>query len=75
MRIGVFGSGYVGIVSAVCLAELGNHVHCVDVDAAKIEMLRRAECPIYEPALLPMLKENLEAGRIVFSTNAIEAIE
>lgn len=75
MNITVFGSGYVGLVAGACFAETGNDVICVDVDKAKIDMLLRGEIPIYEPGLADMVKSNLEAGRIKFTTSAKEGIE
>jgi len=65
----VVGSGYVGLVAGACLAETGNTVRCVDVDAAKIERLRRNEIPIYEPGLEPMVASNQAAGRLRFTTD------
>jgi len=65
----VVGSGYVGLVAGACLAETGNTVRCVDVDAAKIERLRRNEIPIYEPGLEPMVTSNQAAGRLRFTTD------
>src|SRR5260370_2277330 len=70
MRVTIFGSGYVGLVSGACLADAGNHVICVDVDAAKIERLNRGEVPIHEPGLEALIKRNAEAGRIEFTTDA-----
>ena len=72
MNITVFGSGYVGLVTAVCFADVGNDVLCVDVDANKVAMLKRGESPIYEPGLSEMLKKNYEDGRIKFTTSAEE---
>jgi UDPglucose 6-dehydrogenase len=64
MRLTIFGSGYVGLVTGACLAEVGNNVLCVDVDERKVEMLKRGESPIYEPGLDELLRKNLEAGRL-----------
>src|SRR6202158_1687668 len=75
MRITIFGSGYVGLVTGACLADAGNHVVCVDVDAAKIERLNRGEVPIHEPGLEALIKRNVEAGRIEFTTDAPRAVE
>ena len=75
MRVTIFGSGYVGLVTGVCLADAGNHVICVDVDAAKIERLKRGEVPIHEPGLDALIKRNAEAGRIEFTTDAPKAVE
>ena len=68
MRLTIFGSGYVGLVTGACFAEAGNNVLCVDVDERKVEMLQRGESPIFEPGLDEMLKRNIEAGRIRFTT-------
>jgi UDPglucose 6-dehydrogenase len=75
MRVTIFGSGYVGLVTGACLADAGNHVVCVDVDAAKIESLKRGEVPIHEPGLDALIKRNAEAGRIEFTTDAVRAVE
>src|SRR5882672_3963693 len=75
MRVTIFGSGYVGLVTGACLADAGNHVMCVDVDAAKIEQLNRGEVPIHEPGLEALIKRNAEAGRIEFTTDAPRAVE
>ena len=70
MRVCIFGTGYVGLVSGTCLAEVGHDVVCVDVDAAKVEGLERGVIPIYEPGLTPMVKANHAAGRLRFTTDA-----
>ena len=75
MRITIFGSGYVGLVTGACLADAGNHVVCVDVDAGKIAMLERGEVPIHEPGLDALVKRNYEAGRLSFTTNAKEGVD
>jgi UDPglucose 6-dehydrogenase len=75
MRVSIFGSGYVGLVTGACLADAGNHVICVDVDAAKIERLSRGEIPIHEPGLDALIKRNEDAGRIEFTTDAKKAAE
>jgi UDPglucose 6-dehydrogenase len=75
MRVTIFGSGYVGLVTGACLAEAGNHVVCVDVDAAKIERLNRGEVPIHEPGLDALIKRNAEAGRLEFTTDAPKAVD
>jgi len=74
MRVTVFGTGYVGLVTGTCLAEVGNHVVCVDIDQAKVEGLNRGVIPIYEPGLEPMVRANHGAGRLEFSTDAAHAI-
>lgn len=73
MDIAIFGTGYVGLVTGVCLAELGNQVTCVDVDSEKIRKLKRGESPIYEPGLSELLKKN--SSRLTFTTNGTLAIE
>lgn len=74
MRVAIFGTGYVGLVTGTCLAEVGHQVLCVDVDAAKVEGLRNGVIPIYEPGLEPMVKANHAAGRLDFTTDAERAI-
>jgi len=74
MRVTIFGTGYVGLVTGACLAEAGNHVVCVDIDAAKIERLKRGELPIYEPGLEPIVKRTSEAGRLRFTTDVAEGV-
>src|ERR1700678_772661 len=75
MRITIFGSGYVGLVTGACLADAGNHVVCVDVDEGKIAMLKRGEVPIHEPGLGAVVKRNFDAGRLHFTTNAREGVD
>ncbi|MDY6947713.1 MAG: UDP-glucose/GDP-mannose dehydrogenase family protein [Pseudomonadota bacterium] len=75
MRLTIFGSGYVGLVTGACLAEVGNNVLCVDVDERKVEMLKRGESPIYEQGLDDMLRKNLAAGRLNFTTDAVEGVK
>src|SRR5450631_4331193 len=74
MRITIFGSGYVGLVSGVCLADAGNNVVCVDVDAQKIAMLKKGKVPIHEPGLDAVVKRNFAAGRLRFTTSAEEGV-
>jgi UDPglucose 6-dehydrogenase len=74
MHVAVIGSGYVGLVAGACLAETGNDVTCVDVDAEKIARLQRNEVPIYEPGLEPMVKRNQEEGRLTFTTDIGSAV-
>jgi UDPglucose 6-dehydrogenase len=74
MRVGVIGSGYVGLVTAACLAETGNDVVCADIDAGKIERLRRNEMPIFEPGLEELVRHNQAQGRLRFTTDVPEAI-
>jgi len=75
MRLTIFGSGYVGLVTGTCFADAGNQVLCVDVDERKVEMLKRGESPIYEPGLDELLKKNLAAGRLQFTTSAEEGVK
>jgi UDPglucose 6-dehydrogenase len=75
MNITIIGSGYVGLVTGACLAELGNHVFCLDVDQAKIDILNSGGVPIYEPGLKEMIVRNVEAGRIQFSTDIKASVE
>lgn len=75
MRITVFGSGYVGLVTGACLADAGNQVVCVDVDRRKIDMLSAGEIPIHERGLDTIVKRNAEAGRLRFTTEAAQAVE
>src|SRR3546814_14105008 len=72
MNVTVFGSGYVGLVTAACLADVGNHVVCVDVDQNKIATLKAGRCPFYEPGIEALLVRNAGAGRLGF-TNAAPA--
>src|SRR5271154_1217304 len=74
MRITIFGSGYVGLVTGACLADAGNHVVCVDVDERKIAMLKKGEVPIHEPGLEAVVKRNFDAGRLRFTTDAAEGV-
>lgn len=74
MNVTVFGTGYVGLVTGTCLAEMGNTVVCVDVDAEKIARLNRGEVPIYEPGLEELVAANHAAGRLAFTTDAAPAI-
>jgi UDPglucose 6-dehydrogenase len=74
MRITIFGSGYVGLVSGACFADAGNCVLCVDIDAQKIERLRRGEVPIHEPGLTALIERNTRAGRLRFTTDAAAGI-
>jgi UDPglucose 6-dehydrogenase len=75
MKISVFGTGYVGLVTGVCFAEMGNDVICVDVDPTKVRLLQGGKSPIYEPGIEPLMLENLKARRIQFTTDAKMAVE
>lgn len=69
MKITIFGSGYVGLVTGACLAEVGNDVLCVDIDERKVAMLREGRIPIYEPGLEALVESNMRAGRLDFTTD------
>jgi UDPglucose 6-dehydrogenase len=75
MRITIFGSGYVGLVTGACLADAGNQVLMVDVDERKTAMLQRGEVPIHEPSLDSLIKRSADAGRLRFTTNAQEGVD
>ena len=74
MKITVVGAGYVGLVTGACLAEMGNHVVCLDVDPRKIAMLQAGEIPIHEPGLDAVVRRNAAAGRLQFTTDAVAAV-
>lgn len=74
MKVTIFGTGYVGLVTGTCLAEMGNEVMCIDVDQVKIDALERGRIPIYEPGLEPMVVRNHDAGRLNFSTDAAAGV-
>ena len=74
MNISVIGTGYVGLVSGACLADMGNHVFCLDMDGAKIASLNAGRIPIYEPGLESVVQRNREAGRLRFSTEVSASV-
>ncbi len=74
MKVTVVGTGYVGLVSGTCLAEVGNDVLCLDVDPEKIRILNEGGIPIFEPGLLDMVKRNVAAGRLRFTTDVEQAV-
>ncbi len=74
MKIAVIGSGYVGLVAGACLAESGNDVICADIDQGKIDGLERGQVPIYEPGLEPLIANNVDAGRLNFTTDVPMAV-
>ncbi|MCP8690015.1 UDP-glucose dehydrogenase family protein [Marinobacterium sedimentorum] len=74
MKVTVFGIGYVGLVQGAVLAEVGHDVVCVDVDQAKVERLKQGQIPIYEPGLESLVRENVAAGRLSFTTDAAAAV-
>lgn len=75
MKIAIVGTGYVGLVSGACFAEVGVDVTCVDIDADKIDRLHRGIIPIYEPGLEQLVKRNVESGRLHFTTSLAECLE
>ncbi|MFC1529293.1 UDP-glucose dehydrogenase family protein [Gemmatimonadota bacterium] len=75
MRIGVIGTGYVGLVLGACLAETGNHVICADIDKSKIKQLNKGQSPIYEPGLEPLLEHNLQEHRLSFTSDVGACVE
>ena len=75
MKITVIGTGYVGLVSGTCLAEVGNEVLCLDVDPAKIAILEGGDIPIFEPGLKEMVQRNVAAGRLHFTTDVKRAAQ
>jgi UDPglucose 6-dehydrogenase len=74
MNVTIFGTGYVGLVTGACLAEMGNHVLCVDIDAGKVGRLKHGEIPIFEPGLEAIVRRNHAGGRLDFTTDAAPAI-
>lgn len=74
MKITIFGSGYVGLVTGACLAQVGNHVVCVDIDEQKVARLHRGEVPIHEPGLDAIIAETMASGRLVFTTDAAAGV-
>ncbi|MET0087475.1 MAG: UDP-glucose/GDP-mannose dehydrogenase family protein [Sedimenticola sp.] len=74
MNVTVFGIGYVGLVQAAVLADVGHHVTCIDVDNTKVENLKKGIIPIYEPGLTPIVEENYKAGRLEFTTNVEQGV-
>ena len=75
MKVCMIGTGYVGLVSGTCFADLGNHVICVDKDLQKINSLKNGIVPIYEPGLSELVKKNYNIGRLDFTNNLPEAIK
>ena len=75
MKISIFGTGYVGLVTGACLAESGHDVYCVDIDKNKIDLLNSGQIPIYEPGLKSLVASNLAAERIHFSSDSGTAIK
>ena len=74
MDISIFGTGYVGLVTGACFAEMGNRVLCVDIDEAKVEALANGEVPLFERGLEPLVRSNRQAGRLLFTTDAAQGV-
>ena len=74
MKITVVGTGYVGLVTGTCLAEAGNDVLCIDIDALKVQRMQKGEVPIYEPHLETFFERNIKSGRLHFSTIIEEGV-
>ena len=74
MKITIYGSGYVGLVTGACLAQVGNQVLCVDIDSEKIDMLNTGQIPIHEPGLDDIIQSNIAAGRIEFTTDTAKGV-
>ncbi|MBE0544718.1 MAG: UDP-glucose/GDP-mannose dehydrogenase family protein [Verrucomicrobia bacterium] len=75
MKLTIIGTGYVGLVTGTCFAEVGHEVICVDNDAAKVQMLKAGGIPIYEPGLEELIRKNVAAGRLSFTVNTAEGVE
>lgn len=75
MKVGVVGTGYVGLVTGTCMAEMGNDVICVDIDENKVQKLRRGEVPIYEPGLEDLFQRNIKEDRLSFTTKLEDALD
>src|SRR6267154_1959110 len=75
MKLAIIGTGYVGLVTGACFAEVGHRVICVDNDAAKVKVLQEGGIPIYEPGLEELVKQNVAAGRLSFTNSTAEGVE
>jgi UDPglucose 6-dehydrogenase len=75
VELTIFGTGYVGLVTGACLADVGHRVLCMDINSQKVAALTRGEIPIYEPGLEEIVKRNLESGNLLFSDSPQEAVD
>jgi UDPglucose 6-dehydrogenase len=75
MKLTIIGTGYVGLVTGTCFAQVGHHVTCVDSDAAKVKVLQKGGIPIFEPGLEELVRQNVAAGRLTFTTSTAEGVE
>jgi UDPglucose 6-dehydrogenase len=75
MKIALIGTGYVGLVTGTCFAEVGHEVICVDCDAEKVKVLQQGGIPIYEPGLEELVQKNVAAGRLRFTTSTQEGVD
>ncbi|MDA1570910.1 UDP-glucose 6-dehydrogenase, partial [Bacillus cereus] len=74
-KIAIFGTGYVGLVTGVCLSDIGHDVTCIDIDKKKVERMKNGESPIYEPGLDELMLKNIKEERLHFTSNCKEALE
>ena len=75
MRVCVIGTGYVGLVTGVCLAQIGHDVICIDSNEAKVQQMKAGQSPIYEPGLSELMTSNMQAGRLHFSSDLAEGVK
>ncbi|MGQ7100485.1 3-hydroxyacyl-CoA dehydrogenase NAD-binding domain-containing protein [Escherichia sp. SP-MK] len=75
MKIAIFGTGYVGLVTGVCLSDIGHEITCIDIDKKKVEKMKDGISPIYEPGLDKLMQKNIKAGRLFFTTEYSEVLK